>query len=214
MSKLIVLEFNELCPSLMDQFIAEGCVPNFARLKRESQVYTTESDEQPPYLEPWIQWVTAHTGTPYSEHAVYALGDGAKLKTPRVWDVVGQHGGKVWVCGSMNASFHKPIQGYILPDPWSTGIEPYPKGEFEDFFEFVRRQVQEHTRDTVPMDSGAQVRFLAFMARHGLSLDTVQSIVRQLMSERGSARSCSTACSGMFSRCTGRSISPSSPPSS
>src|SRR5215468_4576682 len=102
-SKLIVLEFNELCPSLMDQFIAEGRLPNFARLKREACVYTTEADEQAPYLEPWIQWVTVHTGLPYAEHGVFDLGDGAKLETPRVWDLVGQSGGKVWICGSMNA---------------------------------------------------------------------------------------------------------------
>ena len=46
----------------MDQFIAEGKLPHFARLKAESQVYITDAEEIAPNLEPWIQWVTVETG--------------------------------------------------------------------------------------------------------------------------------------------------------
>ena len=62
---VILLEFNELCPSLMGQFIQQGKLPNFQRFYNESAVYTTDAEEQPPNLEPWIQWVTVHTGQPY-----------------------------------------------------------------------------------------------------------------------------------------------------
>ena len=46
----------------MNKFIAEGELPNFARLHRESEVHITEADEDHPYLEPWIQWITVHSG--------------------------------------------------------------------------------------------------------------------------------------------------------
>ncbi len=185
--KLVLLEFNELCPDLMDRFIDEGMLPNFARLKNSSFVYTSESGERAPYLEPWIQWVTVHTGLPFSEHKVFDLGDGAKLDVPRIWDLLGQRGEKVWICGSMNASFRKPIDGYILPDPWSTGVQPYPVGEFESYFDFVRLHVQEHTRASVPVSKAASLKFLSFMAGHGLSVETVRDIMKQLLSERSGA---------------------------
>ncbi len=184
-NKLILLEFNELTPVLMDQFIGEGILPNFARLRDESLACISVADESPPYLEPWIQWVTVHTGLPYEEHGVFDLGDGARLDAPRIWDLLGQRGDKVWICGSMNASFRRPIDGFILPDPWSTGVKPYPDDEFTDYYEFVRLNVQEHTRSSVPVSKGVQLRFLGFMARHGMRLETVTSIAKQLMSERG-----------------------------
>jgi len=184
-SKIIQLEFNELSPTLMDKFIGEGHLLHFARLRQESHVFMTEAAERAPYLEPWIQWVTVHTGLNYDEHGIFDLGDGHKLDKPRVWDLVGERGGRVWICGSMNASFRKPIQGFILPDPWSTGITPYPPGEFEAFFDFVRANVQEHTRDRMPVTRAAQLKFLTFMASHGMSIETAGVIAKQLMNEQG-----------------------------
>jgi hypothetical protein len=185
MPKVIQLEFNELCPSLMDRFIGEGHLPNFARLRQQSLVYVTDAEERAPNLEPWIQWVTAHTGLSFAQHGVFDLGDGHKLNTPRIWDLVGERGGKVWICGSMNASFRKPITGFILPDPWSVGIDPYPEGEFEEFFHFVRSNVQEHTRDKLSASRAQKLRFISFMVSHGMSSATAMTIGRQLLKEKG-----------------------------
>jgi hypothetical protein len=182
-TKVIQLEFNELCPSLMEQFIGAGRLPNFTRLRRESVVMVTDAGEDAPNLEPWIQWITVHTGLPFSEHAIFDLGDGHKLNVPRIWDMVGETGRKVWICGSMNASFRKPIQGFILPDPWTTGIAPYPDDEFDAFFNFIRANVQEHTRSSMPVTKADQLRFLAFMVKRGMRADTVWAIIRQLASE-------------------------------
>ncbi|MHC5730644.1 MAG: hypothetical protein ACYTXY_42365, partial [Nostoc sp.] len=64
-NSIILLEFNELCPSLMERFIKEGKLPNFQRLYEQSEVYTTDAEEKPPFIEPWIQWVTVHSGLSY-----------------------------------------------------------------------------------------------------------------------------------------------------
>ncbi len=74
--RVVLLEFNELSQGLMERFISEGKLPSFERFYRESQVFTTESDANAPNLEPWIQWITVHTGMPYREHKVFNLGDG------------------------------------------------------------------------------------------------------------------------------------------
>ena len=182
---MIMLEFNELSPTLMDQFIAAGKLPNFAALKAQSQVYTTEAEEIAPNLEPWIQWVTVQTGLSFKEHGVFDLGDGHKVPFPRVFDLLNDAGFKQWICGSMNAALNKPLNGHFLPDPWSVGVEPYPKEEFHDFFDYIRRNVQEHSRDKMPVSKADQLRFLAFMLSNGLSLKTIQATIKQLMSEKG-----------------------------
>ena len=181
---LILLEFNELSPTLMDRFIAEGKLPNFAKLRARSQVCVTETDEVAPNLEPWIQWITVHTGLSYKEHGVFDLGDGHKLNYPRVFELLSEHGYKIFICGSMNAAFRRPPNGYFIPDPWSVGVDPYPKGEFEDFFNYIRLNVQEHTRDKMVVSKSEHLKFLLFMVRHGLSTRTVVAIMKQLAEER------------------------------
>src|SRR5215813_542444 len=79
---VILLEFNELTPQLMGQFIAAGHLPNFARLRNESQAYITDAEEQAPQLEPWIQWITVHCGMRYADHKVFSLGDNADIPFP------------------------------------------------------------------------------------------------------------------------------------
>ena len=65
-SPVIMLEFNELSPTIMERFIREDKLPNFKTLYDESQVYLTVAAEEPPYLEPWIQWVNVHCGLNYA----------------------------------------------------------------------------------------------------------------------------------------------------
>jgi len=182
----IVLELNELSPVLMDRFIAAGHLPNFARLKRESLVATSDAEEPPPALEPWIQWITSHTGLSYAEHGIFDLDDGHRLKAPRIWDVMSGMGKTVWVCGSMNAGFlGDRLNGMLLPDPWSSGARPFPESHFHDYFKFVSSYVQEYTAEKVPLTKADHARFASFMISNGLSAKTVRDTLRQLASERG-----------------------------
>lgn len=184
MAGVIVLELNELTPALMDRFIAEGHLPNFKRLRDASVAAITDAGEDPPFLEPWIQWVTVHTGLPYAEHKVFDLGDGPKLAAPRVWDHVSDAGRTVWICGSMNAAVAaREPNGYVLPDPWATGLRPIPEAKFAPFFDFVSAYVQDYTRDRPPLGWRDHLRFVRFMAGHGLSVRTVLDTLRQLGGE-------------------------------
>jgi hypothetical protein len=183
-SKVILLEFNELSPTLITGFMERGHLPNFQRLYKEAHVYVTNAEEAPPNLEPWIQWVTVHTGLSYRQHGVFDLGDGHKLESPRIWDIASAAGLPVWVCGSMNAGYKAPIRGALLPDPWSTGITPSPTDELMPYYHFVRTHVQEYSADKVPIAASDVLKFVAFMASHGLSAKTASGIVKQLMSER------------------------------
>jgi hypothetical protein len=182
-SRVILLEFNELSPTLIQQFMQQGILPNFARLHRESYTYVTEAEETPPNLEPWIQWVTVHTGLSFRQHGVFVLGDGHNLDAPRVWDLVSNAGKRVLVLGSMNVAYHQPFNGIVLPDPWSTGIMPLPTEELQPYVRFVRSHVQEYTADSTSVSAFDTLRFIGFMATHGLSARTISAIICQLRDE-------------------------------
>jgi len=183
-SPVILLEFNEISPTLLARFIGEGELPNFRRLYGESEVYVTDAEEAAPNLEPWIQWITVHSGRSYNEHGIFHLGDGHKLDVPCVWDLLSEAGKSVWICGSMNLSYQQPINGAVLPDPWATGVAPYPDA-FQPYYAFVQRNVQEYTNDRVPLKREDYIAFLRFMLGHGLSAKTVAAIGRQLIRELG-----------------------------
>ncbi|MES1261397.1 MAG: alkaline phosphatase family protein, partial [Acidobacteriota bacterium] len=183
-NSVILLEFNELCPTLMTEFIAGGHLPNFSRLYDEAFVYVSDAEAKAPALEPWIQWITVHTGLTHEQHGVYDLGDGHKVRAPRVWDLLKRAGKTSWICGSMNTDFEKPFEALFLPDPWSAGVRPFPEKEFAPYYDFVSRNVQEYTRDRVPLSHADYLAFLRFMVAHGLSLSTATETAAQLMRER------------------------------
>jgi hypothetical protein len=180
---VILLEFNELTPTLVERFMAEGKLPHFKRFYHESQAYVTDAQEAQDKLNPWIQWVTVHSGMSFAEHGVFHLGDGHKLARKCIWDLLSDAKLPVWVCGSMNPRFDIPLNGYLLPDPWTTNVAPYPD-ELSPYFRFVQRNVQEHTNDHVPLTRAEYVGFVKFMVAHGLSAATAGTIVQQLMRER------------------------------
>jgi hypothetical protein len=181
--RVLVLELNELSPVLMDRFIAAGALPTFRRLREESHVYLTEAEERYPYLEPWIQWVTVHSGTPFAEHAIAHLNQGHLLSTKNVWDVFSEYHYRVLVCGSMNASYGAGLCGTFLPDPWTTKVAPHPTA-LAPFFDFIQKNVLEHSNDRVPVSKFEYARFVSFMVRHGLSRKTVTATAKQLAFER------------------------------
>jgi hypothetical protein len=94
---VIVLEFNELSPVLMRRFIEAGEVPFFRRLHDEASVWVTEAKERPPFLEPWIQWITVHSGESYHEHGVFNLDEGHRTTAPCIWDLASRAGLRSWI---------------------------------------------------------------------------------------------------------------------
>ena len=185
---VIVLEFNELCPDLMDRFIAEGRLPGFKALRDSSAAYVTDAGEEPPNLEPWIQWITVHTGLSFAQHRVFDLGDAHKLEAPRIWDRVAAAGGRVWICGSMNATIQEPsARTHFIPDPWSSEVRPLPSGEYDLFCDLAWKYVQEHGRAAAPWRKSDYLSFLIFMLRHGLSPRTVLTAALQIARDRRNA---------------------------
>lgn len=187
-NSLITLEFNEICPDILSRYMAQGLLPNFQRFYDNSEVYVTEALESKEHLEPWIQWVTVHTGQSYAEHNLFNLDEGHQLPNEQIWSEASRQGKKVWVCGSMNLGHDGNLNGFALPDPWARNVQPHPPGEFEDYLSFVSQNVLEHTNADAPVSMTDRIKFVNFIVKHGMSLKLAQQIVQQLLTEKRSGK--------------------------
>jgi hypothetical protein len=178
--RVIMLEFNELCPPLLSRFMEEGQLPNFSKLFETSLVCTTDAQEEPKNLEPWIQWVTVHSGQPFSEHQVFLLGDGRKAKHKLIGDVLSSAGVEVGIMGSMNTNYSS-VNGYVVPDAWDPEGQSYPNS-LGLFYRVVSKLVQESSRERLG-GKGDLLNFGLFMLKNGLSHTSITRILSQLLKE-------------------------------
>src|SRR5215831_8661887 len=183
MPKILMLEFNEICPPLLNRWMAEGKLPHFSALYNSSQIFTSIADvSDPDCLEPWIQWYSIHTGLPYDEHRIFYLTDGPKAGHADIWRRLHDAGKTVMNCGSMNAGPLADDRAFYLPDPWCSNELAFP-AEVEIFKNVMAKLIQENTR-AVALGVDEVLAFLAFFIRHGLATATIWAILKQLTSER------------------------------
>lgn len=177
----ILLELNELCPPILERMMARGELPNFRTLHAKSDVYVTHTDDES--LEPWVQWVTLHTGQVQSVHGAQELDEGHLIDTTRFWDKLADQGLSSLIFGSMNGDTSRSDQVFLFPDPWSAGVKATDPN-FQALHNFIGHQVREHTNPDAKPGLADMAKVGAFLASHGLSLKTVTSIVAQLTSEK------------------------------
>ena len=181
--KIIVAEFNELCPWLIDQWIAEGLLPNFARMQRQSTVFETSADvTDSANLEPWIQWYSLHTGLSFDQHGVFHLTEGAAATHDDLWRIAQAAGRKVINFAGMNARpFDFPGCVYVA-DPWCEDSNASPPA-LNAYNRFVGANVREYSNPDARLTLGDYAGFLGFMMAHGLRARTVAALAQQLVTE-------------------------------
>lgn len=179
MQRTIQIEFNELSPTLIDEFIEAGELPNFRRLRDSSEVFITDASTE-LNLEPWVQWPTLHTGIPDRDHGIQHLGEADLVAGRGIARELAAAGFKVGVFGSMNLDYG-PLDGFVVPDAWNADLVPHP-AELADFTNFVVSAVQENSADG--FDKKAAIPFARYLVTHGLTPSSARTTVRQLLDER------------------------------
>jgi len=184
MNPIISLELNELCPDLLDKWMADGLLPNFRKLHDMSQVFLTMADtEEPKELEPWIQWYSIHTGKPYSSHKVFHLTDGREAEHDDIWRLCMDNGHNVMNFASMNARPFARDGSLFVADPWCENENAYP-AELNIYNRFVAHNVREYSNAENKLDWKDYAEFLRFLIMHGFTANTAINIIRQLAGER------------------------------
>lgn len=116
---LLSLELNEVNFETLQDYITDGKLENFSKLFEKYGFISTTSETQYEHLEPWIQWVTAHTGLTYDEHKVFRLGDIVKFDHKQIWETLEERGVSVGAVSPMNANNATKNPKYFIPDPWT-----------------------------------------------------------------------------------------------
>lgn len=116
---LILIELNEINFDLVARYIDAGAnLPTFAKLISDKPVRCT-SEQAYDLLEPWIQWVSIHTGLTFSEHGVFRLGDIVESPSEQLFEILERAGYSVGAVSPMNAANRLVRPAYFIPDPWT-----------------------------------------------------------------------------------------------
>lgn len=117
--QLLFLELNEVNFEFLREYISMGELPNFSKFFSLHGFEETYSEQAYDELEPWIQWVTAHTGLTYAEHSIFRLGDVVGADIPQIWEQLEDAGLKVGAVSPMNAKYRLRDPAFFIPDPWT-----------------------------------------------------------------------------------------------
>ncbi|MBY9063459.1 hypothetical protein K7957_11010 [Sphingomonas yunnanensis] len=117
--QVLLIEFNELNFEALQAYAARGELPHFADFLGRVGYAETSSEARYEELEPWIQWVTAHTGLPLAQHGVFRLGDIVDADIPQIWEQLAEQGLRVGAISPMNAKCRRRDMAFFVPDPWT-----------------------------------------------------------------------------------------------
>lgn len=116
---LILVELNEINFDVIQYYIDNNISLPAMENIIESGLVITKAESEYDNLEPWIQWVSVHTGKEYEEHKIFRLGDFVNSKEKQFFEQVEEAGFKVGAISPMNASNTLKNPSYFIPDPWT-----------------------------------------------------------------------------------------------
>jgi hypothetical protein len=163
--------------------LAKGKLPNFARVMREGAWGQPEALERYPHLDPWVTWVTLHTGVDRSVHGATVLEqDQATIKAKRTWDYAIEAGKSVGIFGSISASV-RPVPGFVVPGPFAPNDDTFPA-----FLRPIQALNRSATRAHNKIEGEASLANLAKQGvelfKFGLRPQTCARAVQELARER------------------------------
>jgi len=119
-SKTILLGLNELNVDYIKFYISQGLLPNFKRLFEIQEPIETTSEKEYKLLEPWVQWVSIHTGKTYEQHNVFRLGDIVNHpELSQLFEELENEGLSVGAISPFNAENRLKNPSFFVPDPWT-----------------------------------------------------------------------------------------------
>jgi hypothetical protein len=154
--KIINLELNEINFDLVEQYLANGFkLPAFQNLLQTTQKRITFCEDEYTHIEPWVQWVSAHTGKSFSEHGIFRLGDAASetnSSNQQIFETLEERGLKVGALSPMNAVNKMNNPSFFIPDPW-TDTESDKSRFSRTFSEMLSQTVNDNTNGRVSLKS-------------------------------------------------------------
>tara|TARA_A100001234_G_scaffold152448_1_gene134304 strand:+ start:80 stop:1426 length:1347 start_codon:yes stop_codon:yes gene_type:complete len=131
MSKnLLLIELNE-CD--FEFFLYGSKKYNYPLIKKffskKKKIDTFTKDKEEGFnLDPWVQWVSVHTGKLSQNHKVFRLGQKLDPNIDQIWDKLSKKNITSSIWGAFNANLRKNKNiNLFFPDPWSFKENAFPK---------------------------------------------------------------------------------------
>ncbi len=185
--KVLLLEFNEINWMVIDRLLelhGPQFLPNFVRLRQQGTWATPLAQEEPPHLDPWITWVTLHTGVSREVHGAAVLEqDGGTINARRVWDYAVEAGRSIGIFASIGAYPPKPVPGFVVPGPFAPSNQTFPIS-LEPVQALNRRYTHVHNKTGEDETWTDMLKQGASLFRLGLRPKTCAQIAMQLAQEK------------------------------
>ena len=151
--KTILLGLNELNFEFIKYYINLGLLPNFKTLFATQPPIETVSESKYELLEPWIQWVTVHTGKNYDEHKIFRLGDIVNhTELSQIFEELENYGLSVGAVSPFNADNRLKNPAFFIPDPW-TITSPSGNWVIKSLYKAVHQSVNDNAKSKLNLKS-------------------------------------------------------------
>ena len=152
-NKTILLGLNELNFDYVKFYIDQGRLPNFKKLFEIQTPLETVSEKEYTLLEPWVQWVTVHTGKAFDEHKVFRLGDIVnKPELSQIFEELEAEGLSVGAVSPFNAENRLKNPSFFVPDPW-TITKPSGNRIVKALYQAVHQSVNDNAKSKLNLKS-------------------------------------------------------------
>tara|TARA_B110000003_G_C16613222_1_gene520259 strand:+ start:31 stop:1326 length:1296 start_codon:yes stop_codon:yes gene_type:complete len=168
--KLILIELNEINFDILKKY---SIYKNFKFFNKEllKNLRTTSSETVYENLEPWIQWVSIHTGLSASEHKIFRLGDINNSNLKQIFETVEANGYQVSAICPMNTKNNLKKSKYFIPDPWTKTSKP--KNIFQNIiYTTLSEAVNDNSKNKLSIKNKIIIFFLSLYFFKGKSLFT------------------------------------------
>lgn len=151
--KTILLGLNELNFDYIKFYIKKGLLPNFKKLFDLQPPIESISENEYKLLEPWVQWVTVHTGRTFDEHKVFRLGD--IVNNPQllqIFEELETEGLSIGAVSPFNAENRLKNPSFFVPDPW-TKTSPSGNWIVIALYQAVHQSVNDNAKSKINLKS-------------------------------------------------------------
>ena len=152
-SKTILLGLNELNFDYIKFYINQGLLPNFKKIFEIQPPIETVSENDYKLLEPWVQWVTIHSGKSYKEHNIFRLGDIVNNpELSQIFEELEVEGLSVGAVSPFNAENRLKKPAFFVPDPW-TKTNPSGNWIVKALYHAVHQSVNDNAKSKLNFKS-------------------------------------------------------------
>ncbi len=126
--KLLIVELNEFNVELLANNADKFGLKNIRRLLKMNRSLTSCDELKEHHgLDPWVQWVSIHTGVGFNTHKIKHLSQENDSGYPQIWEILSKDGFTSGIWGALNSSLGNTSKClFFFPDPWSFSQNAYP----------------------------------------------------------------------------------------